>query len=359
MLTGGAADHFEQQAAACEAMGSPFTAHVCRSAAKVLDHSTRTGASINSWSGDCRADALALRLCGAFHALALGGRDAELAFAYPPRATVNLERILRNAVLRHDEYILHWLANPPQTNETARASALLPGFLAVARRAGLPLELAEIGSSAGLNLFFDRFRYRFGDVEWGDPAYPTIMAPEMRGAAPDLSGEIRIADRRGNDIAPLAIGNPVDRLRLRAYVWPDQPERLARLDAAIAAARAGSFVMEKADAAKFVLERLKARKPDACFVLFHSVVWQYLPESTKAEIESAMEAAGKAATPNSPMAWLRLEGLGGADAFATLQLRYWPGGETETFARADFHVRWLDWLNPSPPPHAWRSASSG
>ena len=53
-------------------------------------------------------------------------------------------------------------------------------------------------------------------------------------------------------------------------------------------------------------------------MLFHSVVWQYLPEDTKAAIAQAMDDAGANAAPDRPLAWLRMEGLGGSDPFATL-----------------------------------------
>ena len=69
---------------------------------------------------------------------------------------------------------------------------LLPGFLPIARETGLPLALHEIGSSAGLNLLFDRFHYRYGDVEWGDPASPVRLAPEVRGNPVPIDGAAEI-----------------------------------------------------------------------------------------------------------------------------------------------------------------------
>ena len=35
--------HFEEQANACDSMGSPFTARVCRALARTLDGATATG----------------------------------------------------------------------------------------------------------------------------------------------------------------------------------------------------------------------------------------------------------------------------------------------------------------------------
>jgi hypothetical protein len=336
--------YFESQAQTCAEMGSPFTARLLRAAIGALDEETQTGRRVLGWPGDPRPDALSLRLAGGLHALVLGGMDAGLTAAFPPNEAGVLEDVVRAAVTRHDAWLSAFLDSPPQTNETGRSAVLLPGFLAIARQTGLPLALMEIGSSAGLNQFFDRFRYQYGEAVWGDPAYPVMLAPQLRGAVPGLSGELKIASRTGCDISPLNVEDENDRLRLRSYIWADQVERLARLDAAINVARRAGVTLEKADAAYFVTRQLAARKPDECLVLFHSVVWQYLPEKTKASIENAMQRAGNAATREAPLAWLRMETLSKTDPHPTLQLTVWPGGQTRHLALADFHGRWVEWL---------------
>jgi hypothetical protein len=265
--------YFEHSAKTCGEMGSPFTERLLRIAINTLNRETQTGRRILDWPGDPHPDALALRLAGGLHALALSGMDGDLAAAYPPSNAGDFESALKAALICHDGWLSAWLDNPPQTNETGRSAVLLPGFLTIARETGLPLALAEIGSSAGLKLFFDRFRYRYGAADWGDPGYPATLAPQMRGAVPDLSGESKIASRAGSDIAPLNLENESDRLRLRAYIWADQSERLARLDAAIQVARQGSVRLEKADAAHFVNHQLASRKGGDCLVLFHSAFW--------------------------------------------------------------------------------------
>jgi hypothetical protein len=344
MMNGQVRAYFEHQAQSCGEMGSPFTERLLRVAIKMLNRETQTGRRILDWPSDPRPDALALRLAGGLHALALSGMDRALAAAYPPNAAGDLESAVGAAVSRHDAWLSAWLDNPPQTNETGRSAVLLPGFLAIARETGLPLALAEIGSSAGLNLFFDRFRYRYGEADWGDPLYPVTLMPQMRGAIPDLRGDLKIASRAGSDIAPLNLDDEGDRLRLRAYIWADQSERLARLDAAILVARQGAVTLEKADAADFVTRQLASRKGGECLVLFHSVVCQYLPEHTKLAIQTAMRRAGAEAGPDAPLAWLAMETLKNTDPHPVLQLTLWPGGQTRTLALADFHGRWVEWL---------------
>lgn len=339
------AAHFSAQATACDDLGSPFTARLCRTLPEVLD-GTRTGERVFDWTGDLRQDALALRLCGGLHRLVLEGADAELAAAYPPQAPgdAELEAALRGAFARNDAMLAGHLDSPPQTNEVARSAMLLPGFLEVARLTGLPLALNEIGASAGLNLFFDRFRYAYGDEMWGDIGSPVHLAPQLRGEAPDLVGAVSVASRHGCDIRPVDIHDAEGRLRLKSYVWPDQQQRLARLDAAIDIAASGEFELRQDDAADFVAARLAARLPGRVFVLFHSIMWQYMPSETRESIARAIREAGASAGASAPVAWLRMEPVEAGAPFATLSLITWPGGDTRDLARCDYHGRWIETL---------------
>jgi hypothetical protein len=337
--------HFIGQAEACEKMGSPFTGKLCRVLSEILDHGTTTGRRVLSWPGVPREDALSLRLCGGLHEIVLTGDDASLASLYPPTwegGDIDHSE-LRTAILRNDARLLAALDSPPQTNEIARSAMLLPGFLEIAHVTGLPLDLAEIGSSAGLNLLFDRFRYDYAGAAWGKPDSPVQLAPAVEGMAPPLGGDLRIAGRAGCDIAPVDVSNPADRLRLRSYIWADQAARLARLDAAIGLAATDFAPPETVDAAEFVARRLAARHSGTAFVLFHSIMWQYMPAATREAIAGAMRSAGAEATADAPVAWLTMEPEDVRDPRATLALTIWPGGERRRLALCDYHGRTIAW----------------
>lgn len=338
--------HFENQAKACDRLGSPFTARLCQALASGLDANTFTGRRVLGWQGDAAADALALRLCGGLHALVLAGADEGLAAVYPPQvaAEAALVNALNGAIRRNDEALSRWLDKPPQTNEIARSAMLLPGLLTIARETDLPLTLHEIGSSAGLNLLFDRFHYRYGGSVWGDQASPVRLAPEAHGSLPPLEGRLVVAGRHGSDIAPVDVGDPHERLRLASYVWADQKQRLERLDAAIQLAEKEPYGLEQADAEGFVERKLAKRDSDQTFVLMHSIMWQYMPAATQVRIEALMERAGRDASRAAPLAWLRMEPLSLRDQFATLSLTLWPAGETRHLAKCDYHGRWIEWL---------------
>src|SRR5262249_18308441 len=129
-----------------------------------------------------------------------------------------------------------WLKNPPQTNEVARAAALLAGFLTVARAQGLPLRLREMGCSGGLNLLWDRDRIQLGEAAFGPGDPPGRLGPDGEGPTPMPAGRV-VASRRGVDQLPIDLTDREQRYRLLSYVWADQADRVARMRAALDVAR--------------------------------------------------------------------------------------------------------------------------
>lgn len=341
------ADHFGQQAAACGELGSLFTASLCRLLAERLDRSTSFGRRILDWPGDPRADALALRACGALHALSRSGRDARLRRIYPP-AAFDRERVwsaVASALTRHDDFLAAYLESSPQTNEVARSAMILGAALTVASLTRLPLALLEVGASAGLNLGFDRYRYEFGGGRfWGPAGSPLTIGCDWRGDLPPLDAPLQVVSRQGCDRAPLDPAAEVAAARLMSYFWPDQPLRLARLDAALKLAAASGQKIVRADAGAWVEHELgQPAVPGTCRFLFHTVVWQYLPADVRARIETVLATAGAAATVRTPLARFGFEADGKENGGAMI-LTLWPGERTIPLGRADFHGRWADWL---------------
>lgn len=336
---------FRRQAAFCAELGSPFTARLCTLVAERLAPGGPVADRVLGWPGDPsnRADALPLRLAGALHALVIGARDPGLAAVYPP-ADAEADALwgaVAAALEAHPGFLLERLAGPPQTNEVQRSAALAPGYLTVAARAGLPLVCSEVGASAGLNLLWDRFGYAFGPARWGDPAAAVRLAPEWRGPPPPLPAA-RVVERAGCDRAPLDPADPATEPRLLSFVWADQTERMARLRAALALARAEGPRVARADAAEWIEARLAEPRPGRAHVIAHSIVWQYLPPGARDRAAAALAAAGARASGAAPLGWLRLEADGGGRG-AALSLTLWPEGGTEVLGRADFHGRWVDW----------------
>lgn len=318
--------------------------------ANSLDANSRTGAAVLGWRGDAIADALALRLAGGLHALVRAGGSPALTALYPPRPMPDQARLVAavRAVLADrtlDAWLLPWLDSAPQTNEVGRSAVLLPGLMVIAQAMAMPLRLFELGASGGLNLGLDRWHYRFGDVEWGRRDTAVRLAPLWNGPPPPLV-ELVIAERRGVDINPLDVTDPDTAARLLAYIWPDQSTRLGRAAAAIAATAAQPVAIDRADAADWLESRL-ALAPQQVSVVLHSIAFQYFPVATQARIAAQLAALGAAATPSTPLAWLRYEPDDpAASANPVLRLTLWSGGppRESLLARAHPHGTRIEWL---------------
>lgn len=336
---------FRQQAQACAALGSPFMARLMAGLAEALQPGSPVADAVLGWPGDPRAsaDAVALRLAGGLHALVLSGADPELTRAYAdPEAEPT--GAAEAAMIRHPAFLLDWLRSAPQTNEVRRSAVLIAAAQWLTARFGLPLVLSELGASAGLNLLWDHYALRAGGQSHG-PADPALtLAPRWSGPLPPANTP-RILARAGVDLNPL---DPVaDRLRLLAYLWPDQPDRLARTAAALDLAANLRPEITRDDAADWLEARLLTRHPGALHLVFHTVAWQYFPPEAQTRALAALDRAGAMATPEAPLARLGME-ADDQPGGAALTLTLWPGGEVIPLGRADFHGRWVEWSAPSP-----------
>ena len=326
----------------CAKMAAPIYARICAALAVGLTRDSRTGARVLDWPGEPTRDALPLRLIGGLHALVLAGEDEELAAIFSGAITdlAAIEAGLRGVLQRHDDALCPWLDGPPQTNEPGRSGALIVGLIEVARRYGPKMEILEIGSSAGLNLLIDRFRFDLGGAVFG-PASPITIAPEWRGERPDVP-PLDIVSTRGCDVHPMDAADPAVEARLAAYVWAEKPERRERLARAIGMIRERPVRLDKADAADWLEARLAEPQPQGVTrVLMHSVVWQYLPEATADRVRAAMRAAGACATPERPLAWVSMEPDRSA-AEQVVSIASWPGdGTRDVVATAHAHAAWV------------------
>jgi hypothetical protein len=338
-------EQFESQAKACDQMGSPFTARLCRILASRLDTRTRFGRRILEWEGDPFADNVALRACGALHALARSGWEPNVAAVYPP-AQANDHALwiaIADALGHNDAFLTDRLSSAPQTNEVARSAIILGGMLHIANITKQPLEIYEIGASGGLNLNFDAYRYQLGSgLTWGPAKAPLTVPSEWRGKAPPLDAPLRVISRQGCDLNPIDPANDEDRKRLLSYVWADQTNRLQRTEAALNYAAAQHLKIEKADAVDWVASKLAIpQAAGTTRVLFHTIVWDYIPAASKARIGEILAAAAARATSDRPFARLAAEN-DETPGSARISLSLWPG-KTVTLGRADFHGRWADW----------------
>jgi hypothetical protein len=197
---------------------------------------------------------------------------------------------LRDALLGDDGTIRATiLSRATQTNEVRRLATLVPAFATIAR--GRPLALVEVGASAGLCLYPDRYSY-----EWsldGTRSHTAGMGPRLTcavtsGSPPLPDDTPSVAWRGGVDLSPIDVTDD-DAVRwLEILVWPEQEERRMRLRAAVEVARADPPYLERGD----LLDRLPAlldhAPPGAVVVVFHSAVIAYLAHDDRARFARLM-----------------------------------------------------------------------
>lgn len=280
------------------------------------------------------------------HDLLLGRPDHPLSEWYPtvsghPPRSGDPYPVFRDLVLDSRGQVADSLRNrTTQTNEPNRSRLW---FAALTRGTDLlgapqPIALIELGASAGLNLLVDRYGYE------SEPG---------AGVLPEIGFRI------GVDIAPVDASDPRAASWLRACIWAEQPERLERLDAALATAarhiaRHGPLVVA-GDAVDSVADMVDRCPPDLDVVIVSSWMQTYLSRDRRQELVDTVDAVGRrrdltwwSAEGPTVVPWMAEDPMPPrADtALPTLVgVRRWRVGQLDTavLGRCHPHLRWLEW----------------
>jgi hypothetical protein len=252
-------------------------------------------------------------LLAAVHYLLLAGADHPLADHYdtvqlvrgtnhpPPAADHDVTVDFRDFCLEHRAALLELIAvRSTQTNEVGRCAALLPALNVIASRYpdGQPLSLLDLGTSAGLNLLFDSYGYRYR--QRSDDALRTAglatsqvqLECVVRGAFTDLPPLAlpAIAERTGIDASPIDPTSDDGARWLLACLWPDNLTRFARLRGALAEARTTPHPSRivRGDIVDGLAPVVAGLAADGPLVVFHSWVAAYLSEARQAQLVEAV-----------------------------------------------------------------------
>ncbi len=222
-----------------------------------------------------------------------------------------------------------------QTNEVQRAWALLPGFLTLAD--GRPLDLLELGPSAGLNLVWDRYGYRYATGSWGGgglvltgddrvPPPSELLARRGRGrpAAWHRSQPRRCDDRRRRSAA------------CRRSCGRTRPSGSSAYGLRSRSLRADPPDLIRGDYVESLPAVLADRRAGAQQVVFQTASTVYVGEEGLTRLRAALEEAAQL----EPIAFLSSGHH--ADGYA-LELERYPGGTVERLGVFDFHGAWLEW----------------
>jgi hypothetical protein len=188
------------------------------------------------------------------------------------------------------------LGRSTQTNEVGRLATLTPVFSRIQAEGDRPLSLLEVGASAGLCLYPDRFAYRWrteGGVVRAAPGEPSAgVAPELAcdvtGDPPLPSALPEVAWRGGIDLNPLDVRDPDAMAWLQNLVWPEQEERRDRLAAAVEVARREPPTLVRGDLLDELPALVEAAAAHGEVVVFHSAVIAYLEPSDRERFHRMM-----------------------------------------------------------------------
>ena len=292
-----------------------------------------------------------LRLVAALHYLVLSGQAPELAAFYPStggdRPPAEVWPVVLDTIAEHFDQVKQRLRRTVQTNEPGRSAVLFSGLLWLTDRHRRPIRLLEVGASAGLNLLADRYSYRVGDRELGDPDSPLRFVDPWAPPPPiDLAGAaaaLRIVARAGCDMAPLDPRRPDDQLTLLSYIWPDELHRIERMRAALAVAEHDPVPVAAQPGSQWLPEALAAAGDGELVVVWHSVMRQYVEPEEWAAIERALDG-------RPGVVRLSMEPAFHQDAPMQLTVHDPAGAPARRLAVCDDHGLPIRWDTYSPPP---------
>lgn len=340
-------EFIRRQAESCRQLGSPLYARLLTRVAEDVLADGPAAQLLADHQNDPGPSALALRLMGTAHRLALSGQAPDLAAHFPScdgdGDADAAWPALRALFAEQPDLLRAGLTTAPQTNEVGRAAALFGALLHISDPDPLPVRLCEIGTSAGLNLRADKFRYiAAARPVWG-PMSPVELDPAWDVPPADAPRTLQIIERVGGDVSPIDPTDAAGALRLTSYVWPDQIARLRRLRGAIEIARQHPAKVIRCGAAD-LLDGLEL-EVDALTVVWHSVMWQYLPGEEQHRVSKRLEALGSAATRRKPLAHIAFEPRRAGDRRPFLvTVRCWPGGIEQILGEAPPHGVPVTWL---------------
>lgn len=250
----------------------------------------------------------------------------------------------RRFVLRHaGDLVAACTARQLQTNEPLRLAALLPVLAEIQG----PVALLEIGASAGLCLYPDRYSYRFvgeggrlrAALDPADGVSSVILESRVTGDLPPLRMP-EVVWRAGIDLEPLDAADEQDRRWLRALVWPGEAGREERIEAALDIAASDPPHLVAGDALT-ALAALAAEAPaDATLVITTPGVLVHIPRAARNEL------VGRIA--RMPARWVTIDPPGLLELWEPpVATADWPGFvvalDGRVRAAADPLGRWWEW----------------
>lgn len=260
--------------------------------------------------------------------------------------------LARQFIADHRSEVEHLIATrSTQTNEVNRSCLWFAALrVAAADLPGRPIAFVEVGASAGLNLRFDRYAYDFGDgTARGDDASTVRLGCRLGGPPLPLDTSLQVSHRIGLDRNPVDLSDPAERRWLKACIWPEQPERHVRFDAAADLCVADPPTIVADDAVDGIADVVEALPDEAHVVIVNSWVLTYLSNERRDAFERVVDLLGAdrsitriSAEGEGVAAWVPHDPTRPAQHTVVGMRRYRDGVRSEErVAECHPHLQWL------------------
>ncbi|MEM6820426.1 MAG: DUF2332 domain-containing protein [Verrucomicrobiota bacterium] len=284
---------------------------------------------------------------GVAHYLLNSNLDAPLAKFFPTcsescdRSPEEAFPDFKHFILSHRDNVTQLLATRlVQTNEVRRCAYLFPAMM----YAGTwfdkrPLALIEIGTSAGLNLLWDKYSYQYGDWDvLGDRESPVVIRSECRGVIPDglFHAMPRITQRIGLDLNIVDVTQFEEAAWLRALIWPEHKERREILDAALKHRASFDLDLRQGNGFAMLAGIIETIPKDSVACVYHTHVANQITREAK---ESLLVELAELGTSRDIIHIFN-------NIKPSLHLTLYKDGRAEDIplANTDGHARWFEWL---------------
>lgn len=285
-------------------------------------------------------------LFGAVHYLLLKGLQHPLLNYYSSIVSKPMDPstaidALKDFCNRHEDEIIQLLTRKiVQTNEVRRCGYLYPSFCYIYQLTQKPLALVEIGTSAGLQLLWDKYAYRYNSNQiYGDKQSELKIAAEIRGdTTPFLTDQSPpVANRIGIDLHINDVMNPEDYLWLKALIWPEHHERRVHFERAALLVKQHPLELIEGDGVALLPSVASNIPKESTLCVFHTHVANQIPHEAKLLLMKQIQDLGQERD-----IFHLYNNMWDLD----LHLDYHINGQQykRTLAKTDGHGRWFEWI---------------
>lgn len=241
------------------------------------------------------------------------------------------------------------------TNEVGRSALLAPAFALVHEEAGAPLGLVEIGPSAGLNLNFNRYGYRYideaGTVRLERGLNSSLVLPcALKGpGVPALDRfPLPVASRMGLELSPIDVSYESEQRWLKALVWPECTERFAKLEGALKIAALYPPTIIGGDAVMNLAGAVAGIPRDQARCVYHTIMAYQLSVEQHRRIDAILLEASQRAPVWRVTVESEVHGQNPLETVTPLRIHRYMNGErvTRALGFGDPHGFWLEWKRP-------------